>query len=250
MTSPEFVFTTLYPAPAGYQVPFLPRARTCIFRGMWADLPLNSRNKAEMNKKVFESDLLTLTTDFRMTKIPGIFMSSEETGDTSMSGGGGPVEAVFWIKEVGVQWRFKGEGYVVGKDIDHVTSKGARLVKKKVGERMRPINGHDQGQWSWDRELTAHFGNLSPAMRGSFKNPIPGSPVSMKIDDPRLSLGQKVEDLQDEVARENFRVIIIVPSEVEKLDLSIPEKARRWRYSYIGSSKSDVSEWETEELWP
>lgn len=143
MTSPEFVFTTLYPAPAGYQVPFLPRARTCIFRGMWADLPLNSRNKAEMNKKVFESDLLTLTTDFRMTKIPGIFMSSEETGDTSMSGGGGPVEAVFWIKEVGVQWRFKGEGYVVGKDIDHVTSKGARLVKKKVGERMRPINVRD-----------------------------------------------------------------------------------------------------------
>jgi len=68
-----------------------------------------------------------------------------------------------------------------------------------------------------------------------------------------LALGQKVNDLNDEIARKNFRVIIIKPDEVEQLDLTNPEKARRWKFTYVGSGESQddvLGEWTTEELWP
>jgi len=67
-------------------------------------------------------------------------------------------------------------------------------------------------------------------------------------------LGQKVNDLHDEIARKNFRVIIIKTNEVEQLDLTNPEKARRWKFTFVGSGESKdvgiLGEWKTEELWP
>jgi hypothetical protein len=144
---------------------------------MWAELPGNKQNDAPMNDRVYESDLLTLTTDVRMAKVPEIFASSPGRGDTSQSqgsGGGGPVEAVFWVKEVMTQWRIRGEAYIVGQDIEGAgeESSGTRTVKSKIGERMRVVKEEGKNSWSWGKELTAHFGNLNPAMRGTFKNPV------------------------------------------------------------------------------
>jgi pyridoxamine 5'-phosphate oxidase len=112
-----------------------------------------------------------------MAKVPEIFASSQGHGDTNQSqgsGGGGPVEAVFWIKDVMTQWRIRGEAYVVGQDIEGSgeESSGTRTVKSKIGERMRVVKEEGKDSWSWSKELTAHFGNLNPAMRGTFKNPM------------------------------------------------------------------------------
>lgn len=79
-----------------------------------------------------------------MHKVPEIFASSAGHGDVDQSqgsGGGGPVEAVFWCKEVMTQWRFQGTAYVVGEDIedDGEQSSGVRTVKSRVGERMRVV---------------------------------------------------------------------------------------------------------------
>ena len=66
-------------------------------------------------------------------------------------------------------------------------------------------------------------------------------------------LGQKVTNLNDPIARENFRVVIIKPSEVEQLDLSDPVKARRHKYSFMTDKGSDgeiQGRWMVEELWP
>lgn len=145
MDSPEFVFTSLHPAPnKDSPVPYVPRARTCIFRGFFAELPENKHNEAPQNERVFESDLLTLTTDVRTQKVPEIFGSSAGKGAVDQSqgsGGGGPVEAVFWCKAAGTQWRFRGEAFVVGMDIEGSgeESSGTRTVKSKVGERMRVV---------------------------------------------------------------------------------------------------------------
>ncbi|KAM3080643.1 hypothetical protein ACMFMG_005578 [Clarireedia jacksonii] len=259
MDSPEFVLSSLSPCDdKNSPTPYLPRARYCIFRGMWAELPENKHNDAPMNDRVYESDLPTFTTDVRMEKVPEIFASSQGHGEVAQSqgsGGGGPVEAVFWIKEVMTQWRFKGEAYIVGQDIEELQeSSGTRTVKTKIGERMRVVKEKEKANWSWEKELTAHFGNLSPGMRGSFKNPVPGTPVSSPPNDKALSLGQKVSDLNDEVARKNFRVVIIKPESVEQLDLSEPDKARRWRFTYVGRSGGEneeaIGEWKKEELWP
>ncbi|KAF2103201.1 hypothetical protein NA57DRAFT_63841 [Rhizodiscina lignyota] len=252
MDSPEFVLATVAPA-ASAPTPYLPRARYCIFRGMWAELPENDHNPAETNEKVYESDLPTFTTDIRMEKISQLFASSpgkdglESVEQILGSGGGGEVEAVWWAKGEGVQWRLKGRAFVVGMDMDEGNDSGVRTVKSEVGERMRVVKGMEgkEEQWRWGKEITGHFGNMSPGMRGTFRAPPPGQRKDAPYD-KRLKLGGKVEDLNDEIARKHFRVCIIKPDEVEKLFLADPTKAHRWRWTF----RKEVGDWEEEELWP
>ena len=275
MKSPEFVFSSLHPATKGSPTPYLPRARFCIFRGFWAELPENKHNEAEKNERVYESDLPTFTTDVRMNKPIELFSSSSGHADHESlvqgSGGGGPCEAVWWVTDVMVQWRIKGEAFVMGPDIEGGSdqskeSSGVRTVKSEVGGRMRVLKEDGKNGWSWQRELTAHFGNMSPGMRGelsssishrhydfanytllgTFAAPPPGQQVDKPYDDKHLKLGEKVEDLHDATARENFRVVIIRPEEVESVDLSDPKKSRRQVYKYDSQS----GDWTHEECWP
>lgn len=173
MDSPEFVLATLHSAPAGSPTPLVPHARFCIFRGMWAELPSNKHNTAPMNPRVFESEMPTFTTDVRMQKVPELFGSgaghAKSESQAQGSGGGGPVEAVWWVKEVKIQWRIKGEAFVIARDIEGegAESSGVRTVKSEVGKRMKVVEEGKEGDWSWQKELTGHFGNLSPAMRGT-----------------------------------------------------------------------------------
>lgn len=173
MDSPEFVLASLHPSKdSSSPVPYVPRLRYCIYRGMWGELPENKHNDAPQNPRVFESEMPTFTTDVRMQKVGDIFATSagHATKDEQVqgSGGGGPVEAVWWIKDTGTQWRIKGEAFVVGRDIEGEgeESSGVRTVKSEVGERMRVVDGSKEQEWSWGTELTAHFGNCSPGMRG------------------------------------------------------------------------------------
>ncbi len=175
MDKPEFVFSSLHPAPEGSTTPYLPRARFCIYRGDWAELPENKHNNAEQNERIYGSDLPTFTTDVRMQKTFELFASSSgKADDTSLvqgSGGGGPCEAVFWAKEVMVQWRMKGDAFIVAPDIEGDSeqskeSSGVRTVKSEIGARMRVLKEDGKEHWSWQRELTAHFGNCAPGMRG------------------------------------------------------------------------------------
>jgi pyridoxamine 5'-phosphate oxidase len=174
MDKPEFVFSSLHPAPDGSPTPYVPRARFCIFRGFWAELPENKHNPAEKNERVYETDLPTFTTDVRMQKPFELFASSSGHADSEKlvqgSGGGGPCEAVWWAKDVMVQWRMKGDAFVVAPDIEGEgeESSGVRTVKSEVGSRMRVVKEDAKDSWSWDRELTAQFGNMAPGMRGMF----------------------------------------------------------------------------------
>ncbi|KAH7327958.1 pyridoxamine 5'-phosphate oxidase-domain-containing protein [Stachybotrys elegans] len=247
MGSPIFVLSTLHPAkassPSAADAPaYLPRARTVVFRGMWASLPENPKNQAERNPDIFESDLLTITTDARMDKVPELFGTASGT-ESSQSGPGGPVEAVIWAVEAHTQWRIRGRSYIIGPDIE---TDAAAPTRAALQTYMRSSGG-DAASWSFARELTAHFGNLSPMMRGSFRNPPPGTPLSCKPAEG-LGLGQKVEDLHDSIARENFRVVVIVPEEVDRVDLSDPAEAKRWNYEMVGSR--EVASWKVTELWP
>ncbi|KAH9909115.1 pyridoxamine 5'-phosphate oxidase-domain-containing protein [Xylariomycetidae sp. FL2044] len=300
MSSPEFVLSTVRrvpnpsssPSPStdgkGGKFTYVPRARTCIFRGLWAELPVNPKNDAPLNLAgVYESDFPTFTTDCRMDKMAELWEDGDgdggkEKGEEKFkgSGGGAMVEAIYWASGPAVQWRIRGRAYVLGPDVE--TSEGGRAVMAALRGRMAVIRGKQQpqqqqhgkeeeeeeekekGEWSFAREVTAHFGNLSPMMRGTFRNPPPGQPVDRPLDDARLGLGQKVTGLGDEVARAHFRVVVVVPDEVDRADLSDPERGRRWRYTYVGdkglgsSSSSGSSEekeegeggWKKVETWP
>lgn len=268
LDSPTFTFSSLHPGTASSQQTE-PRGRTCVFRGMWASLPKNDKNKAPLNPDAFESDCLTLTTDARMAKVPELF-DSGETGNSpasSSSGGGGPVEAMFWVAETGTQWRLRGHAWVLSHadiggadDAAGGSSPGAKAARDAISARMRPTSTSTTGGegWSWEREVEAQFGNLSPGMRGSFKNPPPGTPRAEEPG-PGEGLGQKVGDelLKDEVARRNFRVVVIVPEEVDTWDGKDPDNQKRFVYTYVGAGAKATSPggqviegWEKVEVWP
>jgi len=252
MDSPEFVLSTLTKAPANSPTPYLPRARYCIYRGFWAELPENKHNDAAKNPRTFESEMPTFTTDVRMEKVGQIFGSSAGKADKEElvqgSGGGGPVEAVWWVKEEGImtQWRFKGHAFVVGPDIeDQTDSSGVRTVKSELGSSMRCVEPGKEGEWSWLKEMDGHFGNLAPGMRGTFAAPPPGRPVSEPYNKD-LKLGTKIDDLHDAEARKNFRVVVIKPESVEQTDISDPQKARRYLYTF----EEESNKWTETEEWP
>jgi len=247
MPQPTFVLSTLHHSPSGIVTP---RARTCIYRGLWASLPPNERNTAPRNPPVYQSDLPILTTDARMEK------AGEVDATPEGSGGGGPVEAVWWAEGHGTQWRVRGTAWVLGPDVEG-ESEGAKAAREALRARMWKCGDEDGEPWSWRREVTGQFGNLSPMMRGGFRNPPPGRPVALPVAGEGIGLGQEVEDLEDRVARENFRVVVIVPDEVDQVDLSDMKAPKRWLYVYRGASYKStqpggevIGEWEKVEVWP
>lgn len=265
-----FVLATLHPAKPDATHPFtvVPRARTCVFRGLWGTLPTSDRNPAPRNPPIYESDLPVLTTDIRMEKAAEILGTASGSFPISGSGGGGPVEGVWWADKHSTQWRIRGAAWVLGPDIDG-DSAGAKAAREVLQKRMRNAGGGGasldrreepqsaaESAWNWSREVTGHFGNLSPVMRGTFRSPPPGKPVETPFP-PGLGLGQTVEDVEDQVARENFRVLVVVPDEVDQVDLSDPKIPKRRLYVYRGASYKSTQpggeidgEWEKVEIWP
>lgn len=177
MQGREFAFASLHHISPGMESsskrpPFVPHARFCAFRCFWAELPNNPSNPAVRNKSTFVSDLPTFTTDVRTNKLRELFSGSNESqndegDDVEASGGGGMCEAVWWATSRLKQWRIKGRAFVIAPDIEG-HSDAAEIVKRELGYRMRVVREAEVKDWSWKRELTAHFGNLSPIMRGMF----------------------------------------------------------------------------------
>ncbi|KAI6323743.1 hypothetical protein MCOR34_001728 [Pyricularia oryzae] len=235
MPQASFVLSTLDADGGG------PRARTCIFRGMWGTMPSNDRNPAERNPGgVYESDMPVFTTDARMQK----------TGQLEADR---RAEAVWWVEETQTQWRMRGVVWQLGRQVGDE-------ARAALERRMRDLTGQQQQQqgWSWESEVTGHFGNLSPMMRGTFKNPAPGTPRAVEPGEGTgLGMGQKVEDLEDDVARRNFLVCVIVPDEVDRVILT-KEDPQRFVYRYIGDGQKNQEgrsgkvdgDWEMVELWP
>lgn len=87
---------------------------------------------------------------------------------------------------------------------------------------------------------------------GTFKAPPPGRSRDDTLVDSSWSQGQTVIDLYDKLARDNFRVVVICPEEVEHLDLSDRSHLRRYKWTLQGDSKDNQAhpQWVQTELWP
>ncbi|CEL03118.1 hypothetical protein ASPCAL04275 [Aspergillus calidoustus] len=240
--------------------PPVPRARTVEFRGFFPK-PASSLHQSALdalkaqgiglNPEVYESELFAITTDRRMGKVGQIAGSGASGDSRGGEGGEEAVEGVFWFEEgVMTQWRVRGKGVTIGGD-----GAGEEGVRQRIFRRMRVVEGANREsiseevkKWEWERQVTTYFASHTPAMRGSYKNPTPGTPRSQNPSNPQWKLNQKVEDLQDPAARENFRVLVILPEEVERLDLSNPEDVRRTRWTFVEDESG--GKWEETELWP
>ncbi|OAA58114.1 zn 2cys6 transcription factor [Niveomyces insectorum RCEF 264] len=107
-------------------------------------------------------------------------------------------------------------------------------------------------------------------MRGTFRNPPPGRPRPRPDPaDPAVpgsGLGAPVDDdhLDDPAARANFRVVVLVPTEVDQVDLARADDPRRWFYRYVGDDGEEdagnarddegdgevINGWKKWEVWP
>ncbi|KAJ5159835.1 uncharacterized protein N7482_006839 [Penicillium canariense] len=231
----------------------VPRVRTCGCRGFFPELQLHPSGQEAMdqqvenggNPPVYESDMLTFTTDVRMEKLGQL----DSTGHM--------IEAMFWLKDLMVQWRVKGRAFAIGNPSVGAEEEG--VARKEIGSGLRVKGDYDgdlnsdTAKWTWEKAVTKYFANHSPVMRGSFRSPPPGQPRSHVPSDPALRLGQKVADLQDPVARGNFRVVVIQPQEVEYLDLSDLDDVRRRKWTLVHDGHrggQPGGEWVETEIWP
>jgi len=163
------------------------------------------------------------------------------------------VEAMFWFESTQNQWRMRGRTYLLAEDDVDETPAITDVLKRCLVPQGTGTSsgGGEKKEWTWKKEVQMHFANLTPALRGSFANPPPGTPVSPG-DNEGVVKGAKIqnEDVMNKdgiaaAARRNFRVGVVVPEIVERLDLKEDDaKARRWVY-WIEDGK-----WKVQETWP
>ncbi|DAA72923.1 TPA_exp: Uncharacterized protein A8136_4848 [Trichophyton benhamiae CBS 112371] len=235
-----------------------PRVRTCVLRGFFAGLQLHPNAKRDLklasgrsandesddedasylNPRKYESDLLSITTDARSGKVKHILSGNEV---------GGPVECLLWSPKAFAQWRIKGKAYVVGGSCSDTMELKAR---QEVEQYLRLKEDTDK-PWSWEKEMTTQFANLSPAMRDTFRQALPGLPKSGPAPELQDS-GKGLVDLTDPVARKNFRVVVIKPEEVEYIHDEGPGNIRneRFRWKLVPSDSQYTWRWVEEQLWP
>lgn len=156
----------------------VPRVRTCGFRGFFGELPLHHlaerqlKEENQLNPRIYESEMLSFTTDVRMEKVEHFDASD------------GAVEVVFWVKAVMAQWRLRGKALVIGDEASKPAEQAARaeilkgLRRRRRGEITNNTSsqtGTEDADWSWEKEVTAYFANHSPIMRGEQPPPFPCS---------------------------------------------------------------------------
>lgn len=144
----------------------VPRARVCGFRGFFPTPQLHhsaiddlKKQGDGLNPDVYESDMLSFTTDARMEKAFQIQPSP------SGSFVGNDVEMVFWLKDVANQWRVKGSALIIGDPNGSVEENKAR---EEIQTGLRARSGKTGDGWTWERQVTTYFANHSPVLRGQF----------------------------------------------------------------------------------
>lgn len=158
--TPGYEFTI---ATIGYdsQQRPVPRLRTCGCRGFFPELELHPKGQEAMdqqvedggNSSVFESDMLTFTTDTRMEKL------------SQLESSGNAIEAVFWLKDLMTQWRIKGTAYAIGNPQGEA-AEDERHSRQEVQKALRETKNSDTSKWTWERAVTKYFANHSPVARG------------------------------------------------------------------------------------
>ncbi|PWW76562.1 hypothetical protein C7212DRAFT_319857 [Tuber magnatum] len=189
-----------------------------IYRGLLASLPPNAQNPlSNHNPPLYTSHLPTFTTDSRMTKTSEL-LSTLKPGESTGTSVGDYVEAMFWFESTQNQWRMRGRTYLLAEeDVDETPAITDVLERHLVSRNTGTLSEGEKEKWTWKKEVQMHFANLTPALRGSFANPPPGTPVSLG-DNGGAIKGVKIqnEEVMSEdgtvaVARRNFRVGVVVP---------------------------------------
>jgi len=188
----------------------IPRARYLLHHG-FLSLQIagqcGDENLRDGDKPRVYSDCPTFATAAGSKKASHIYRSAGQDTQEQRSGGGGPVEAVWWFKSSKSQWRILGNCWLLAwHDVEDKASYGA--FKETISRTLYSTgsDGFQLDELGWQDEIRGHYGRLPHHMTKS-------------------------------VALEDTRLGVIVPSEVELMELSDPMESKKWSWKASGTEQ-------------
>jgi hypothetical protein len=195
----NFQLATIKPGPKPR-----PAVRTVVFRGFVGETrDENHAGQLPGGNPPAESSLFLVSTDALMAKVGEL----EQTN--------GAFEVCWWHAGTNQQIRFNGTAHVCRRN-------GNGDFPEDHLKRYIQVKGHQGWTWKGERERlwTAH----RPGMRGSFRNPAPGTELNeekkKKLQVVELDSKDGGPDAQE--AKDRFCLVVLEVTEIEILDLSPP----------------------------
>jgi pyridoxamine 5'-phosphate oxidase len=181
-----------------------PAVRTVVFRGFVGEYRDNDPpSQLPGVNPPAESSLFLVSTDALMAKVAQL----EQTG--------GAFEVAWWHAGTNQQIRFNGTAHLYRRN-SLIEFPEAHL------KQYIQINGTDQ--WTWEAERDRLWKSHRPGMRGSFRNPAPGSPLNVEKQKKLQVIELDAEDDGPDAreAKDRFTLVVLEVAEIEILDLDPP----------------------------
>lgn len=119
-----------------------------------------TKSGTAINPLAFDSDMPTITTDVRMLKCPEMLANNN-------------VEIMAWtgppVASTNTQWRLRGRAFLLGSPQgleDSVERTAREGVARGMRRRKEEVDGAAEEAWTFEREVTAYFANMSPGIKG------------------------------------------------------------------------------------
>ena len=175
-----------------------PAVRTVVFRGFVGETRENDQSsKLTGGNPPAESSLILVTTDALMAKVGELENSN------------GAFEVCWRHAGTNQQIRFNGIAHIYRRNgIDFPQAHLKRYIRT-------------DGDWTWEKERDRLWKSHKPAMRGSFRNPPPGTPLNAEKKKKLevVELGGEDDSQDAREAKERFSLVVLEVTEIEFLDL-------------------------------
>jgi pyridoxamine 5'-phosphate oxidase len=182
-----------------------PSARTVVFRGFVGELSESkSSERLVGGNPPAESSLILVSTDALMVKV-------EELEESN-----GAFEVCWWHAGTKQQIRFNGTAHIYRKD-----------AKVPFPEESLKRYIRTQGEWKWEHEYRRLWTSHRPAMRGTFRNPAPGTPLNSEKEKKLrvVELDPEDDDAETREAKSRFSMLVLEIAKLEILNLDPPPVA-------------------------
>jgi pyridoxamine 5'-phosphate oxidase len=193
----NFNLATIKPGPKPR-----PAVRTVVFRGFVGETIEDSPpSKLPGGNPPARSSLFLVSTDALMAKVEELEQSS------------GAFEVGWWHAGTNQQIRFNG--------IAHLYRRNASIAFPEV--RLKQYI-QTSGDWTWEAERDRLWKSHRPVMRGSFRNPHPGTPMNAEKQKKLqvVELDEEDDGPDAREAKDRFTLVVLEVMEIEILDLDPP----------------------------
>jgi pyridoxamine 5'-phosphate oxidase len=193
-----------------------PAVRTVVFRGFVGETREDKPpSKLPGGNPPAKSSLFLVSTDTLMAKVGELEQSN------------GAFEVCWWHAGTNQQIRFNGKAHIYRPN---------EKVEFPESQLKQYVSLQGEGEWTWENERMRLWKAHKPAMRGSFRNPPPGTPLDegkkTKLETVELDSEDDGPDARE--AKERFSLVVLEVQELEILDLSPPPVLHTRVYTDLG----------------